>query len=170
MLTALTAAIIADLALAFPTLPSCMAWPHLARKIAIPALFVELTELVPATDPGTEQLALTARFTAWIVFDRSQADDHLQAANLAAAVAYRIYKAGRFGLAVGPARITRLGAEEFKLELIGYTVWAVEWSHELRLGDSIWDGDGIIPTEVWMGITPLIGPDHEADYVEVTDV
>ncbi|MBU0680105.1 MAG: hypothetical protein KKD73_01665 [Proteobacteria bacterium] len=170
MLTALTAAIIADLALTFPTLPSCAAWPHLARKIAIPALFVELTEMVAAADPGTEQLALTARFTAWIVFDRSQADDHLQAANLAAAVAHRIYKASRFGLTVGPASITHLGAADFKPELIGYTVWAVEWSHEIRLGDSIWDGTGIIPTEIWMGITPLTGTGNEAEYVEVTDV
>jgi len=167
MLTTLHDAIIADLAASFPDLPTCVAWPHLARKITIPALFVELIELAPDDDPGTGQLALTARFAAWVVFDRAISDDHLQAANLAAAVAHRIHQASRFGQKVGPAKITHLGADDFKPELIGYTAWSVNWSHEIRLGDSIWDGIGVLPTEVWLGFTPKIGIGHETDYFKV---
>ncbi len=170
MLTALHDAIIADLAATFPALPTCVAWPHLARKIRIPAVYIELVEMVPADDRGTEQLALTARFTAWIVFDRTAQDDHLQAANLAASVAHRIYKAGRFGQVVGPAKITHIGADDFKPEFIGYTVWSVEWTHDLRLGESIWDGSGVLPVEVYLGITPEIGLGHEADYFRVNEV
>lgn len=148
-------------------LPTCEKYPELAKKIVSPAVLIELSELVPADDPGTGELALTARFSAYIVLQRSSRAK-LDAANLAAAVALNIYAASRFGQPIGPAQISRVAPDEFKPELFGYVVWVVEWTHEIRVGESVWDGAGITPTEIYLGIAPNIGLAHADDYHQVT--
>lgn len=168
MLTSLHKKIVLELKRVFRTIPTCEAYPELQRKIVIPALFVELDDLTPTADAGTEQLPVDARFACYVVFDRTEENDRLKAANLAAAVALAVKKVGRFGEPVGPARITRIAQDESKRELYGFTVWAVEWLHDMRLGESVWDGAGVVPTSVWLGFSPEIGAAHVDDY-EQTD-
>ncbi|MCF6180049.1 MAG: hypothetical protein L3J63_11775 [Geopsychrobacter sp.] len=147
-------------------LPTCEQYPDLRKKILAPAVLIELDELVPADDPGTDELALTARFAAYVVLQQT-AKAGLAAANLAALVALRVVQGGRFGQPVGPARLTRVAAADFKPELIGYAAWVAEWNHEIRIGDSTWDGTGIPVTQIMLGWSPDIGLGHEADYEEV---
>jgi hypothetical protein len=33
----------------------------------------------------------------------------------------------------------------------------VRWTHDVRIGASDWDGAGLAPAEVWLGIAPRIG-------------
>lgn len=170
MLTDLHKAIVAQLKKDFRKVPTCEAYPELVGKIVIPALFIELDDLAPTDDVGTEQLPVDARFITYVVYDRTVDDDRLQAASLAASVALAVKKAGRFGRKIGPARVVRIAQDTSKPELFGFTVWAVEWLHELRLGESIWDGDGVVPVEVMLGYAPQIGTGHEDDYLPVTEV
>lgn len=149
------------------TLPTCAAYPELGKKLKLPGVLIELSELAPDEDPGTDELGLIARFTVYIVLERSSTAK-LEAANLAAAVALNVYKSGRFGQDVGRATGIRAVPDEFKPELFGYVVWAVEWSHEIRIGESIWNGEGITPSEIYLGIAPNIGAAHAGDYHQVT--
>jgi hypothetical protein len=40
---------------------------------------------------------------------------------------------------------------------LGVAVREVRWRQLLRLGESEWDGTGIVPTEVWLGFAPAVG-------------
>ncbi|WP_321367932.1 hypothetical protein [uncultured Desulfuromusa sp.] len=150
-------------------LPTCEKYPELAKKIVSPAVLIELSELSPEDDPGTGELAFTARFSAYIVLQRSSRAK-LDAANLAVAVSLKIFEAGRFGQPCGPGKITRVAPDEFKPELMGYVVWVVEWTHEIRVGESIWNGEGITPTEIYLGIAPNIGLAHAEDYHLISEL
>ncbi len=45
-----------------PAIQTCEVYPAIRREIIAPAAFVELASLEPGKDPGTEELALRARF------------------------------------------------------------------------------------------------------------
>lgn len=165
-------AVIATLRPAFPAVPTIEIYPKLRTKIATPAIMLEFVDATPGENSGTEQLALIGRFEARVIFDTAPLNPgqnpELLCLSLATALAQHIYKAGRFGQPVGSAKVTRVEPDQFKPELAGYCVWLVEWTHELLLGDSVWaSGPDFQPTEVWVGLAPLIGVGHEADYEEV---
>jgi hypothetical protein len=46
-------------------------------------------------------------------------------------------------------------------------LWAVRWTQNVLVGESLFDDDGVVPTDLYVGITPDIGPGHEQDYVKV---
>ncbi len=167
MLTDLHNAIETHLRESFESVPSCRKYPRLRRKITVPAILLELAEMKPDTDAGTGQLCLSARFRAYCIYDLVEDEAELQAANLAASVAYEIFTGGRFGLTVGPAAIASVEPADFKPDLFGYAAWAVEWSHQIRLGQSIWTDAGLTPTDLYIGFAPEIGPGHEPDYFKV---
>lgn len=164
------AAVVARLAQAFPAVPTVAEYPRLRQKISAPAVLVELADATPSGDAGTGQLCLSARFEARIVFDQvpvAGSNPPLLALGLAAAVAREVFAAGRFGQPVGPAKGVRLEPDQFRPELSGYAVWLVEWTHEVRLGDSVWDGAGVMPTAIYVGLAPEIGPPHIDDYIKI---
>lgn len=148
MLTDLHTAIVARLTTDMPTLQTCAAYPDLQRRVVLPAVLVDIPELYPSVDAGTEQLGLTASCRALCIYDPKQANADLEVRNLAAMVAYNIYKASRFGQPVSPAKIRRIGEDAFEPELDGYLVWVVEWIHDIQIGNSIWDGAGVTPSEI----------------------
>lgn len=148
-------------------LPTLEQYPELVKKIKAPAVLIEMDDLVPSEDPGTGELAMVARFVAYAVLERTPKAD-LQAASLALAVALKVTQGGRFGQPVGPAKVIRVARDEFKPELVGYAVWAAEWTHEILVGESVWDGVGVPVTQIMVGWSPDIGIGHEDDYVEAT--
>jgi len=52
-----------------PEIQTCEVYPTIYREIKAPAVFVELVSLEAGKDPGTEELALRARFEARVVVD-----------------------------------------------------------------------------------------------------
>ena len=170
---AFLAAIVAHLQATFPTVPTVEEYTTLRRKIGAPAIFVEFADGTQEGNPGTEQLPLAARFEARVVFDMAPTTGVKHPARsclaLALSVAQAIFKQGRFGPGAGSAGNFRVEPDSFKPELAGYAVYLVEWTHEIRLGDSIWDGAGVLPTEIWVGYSPEIGAGHEADYTQVEE-
>ena len=164
------AAVIAHLTQEFPSVPTIEEYPRLRKKIAAPAILVELADATPQDDVGTGQICLTARFEARVVFDLAPnggSNPSLQALSLASAVAQQIFAASRFGQPAGPAKGIRLEPDQFKPDLAGYAVWLIEWTHDVRLGKSAWDGEGILPSDIYVGYSPEIGLPHEDDYVKI---
>ncbi len=49
----------------------------------------------------------------------------------------------------------------------GATIWAVEWTQKLRLGEDAYLIDGLVPTDLYIGFAPKIGADHVDDYLHV---
>ncbi len=46
---------------------TCEVYPAIRKELVAPAVFIELSSLEQGKDPGTEELALKARFEARIV-------------------------------------------------------------------------------------------------------
>lgn len=137
-------------------------YPTLRNPVRVPAIFVDLASLEPGSDPGTEQLALIARMEARVVVS-SNRPHPLKVRELAAEVA-RVIHQQTFGLEVTPAKILSINSDGFSPEMVAYDVWLVEWEHELHLGESVWDSEGVIPETVYIGFTPEIGTKYEEKY------
>jgi hypothetical protein len=164
--------LIAGLKAQFPSVPTIEEYPQLRKKITAPSILVDLADLTPLADPGTGQLTLSARFEARVILDQVPSPDGVKsvlALDLAAAVAQYLFTRGRWGEA-GSAGEFRVEPDQFKPELAAYCAYLVEWTHEIRLGTSVWTGDGVTPTQIYVGLDPEVGSGHEDDYVEVVDV
>lgn len=155
MLIALHNAIVAGINAAVPLQPA-------------QELEVKLASIDSANPSSTGQLTAQTRWTARVLVEEGQADADLQVRDLAASVAVAVNEASRFGQLVGPAKVLRIGEDAALPRPAGYLAWTVEWTHEVDLGQSAWEGTGILPSQVYLGHSPDIGPGHEPDYTEVT--
>jgi hypothetical protein len=169
-LDALHDAIVASIAAQFPALRTVEDYREDRKQLTLPAVLVSLTDLEPDPDedPGTEQLAAIARFEAQIVIGFRTANAKREIRKLAAALAHHIY-GNRWGQPVEAARVTSIVQDDFSPELDRFEVWRVEWQQIVHIGTSIWDNDGVIPTEVLVSFAPDIGPDNEPSYTDILD-
>lgn len=134
-----------------PAIQTCEMYPTERREIIAPAVFVELVSLEPGKDPGTEELALKARFEARIVIDSTIENAPIIVRALAAEVARVVNKNTWNVENVSAGEFISAGGDDFRPELDAYLVWMVEWVHEVHLGKSIWSGTGIIPHTISVG-------------------
>jgi hypothetical protein len=133
-----------------PAIQTCEVYPAERREIIAPAVFIELVSLEPGKDPGTDELALRARFEARIVVDGMVEDSSVVVRSLAAEVARVVNKNTWNVEKISPGEFISAGGDDFKPELDAYQVWMVEWVHELHLGQSIWSS-GIMPHVIEIG-------------------
>jgi hypothetical protein len=116
-----------------------------------PACFVEIESFEPGTDPGTEELAVVANFSAKIVMDRTVANVEFAIRELSLKLADLINKNtwnAADSSAVSPAKIKDIGPDAFSPELDAYLVWNVGWTHELHVGENIWNTTTVAPPHV----------------------
>ena len=123
---------------------TCEVYPAIRKELVAPAVFIELSSLEQGKDPGTEELALKARFEARIVVDGIVEDSSLVVRSLAAEVA-RVVNKNTWEKNVSPAEFLSAEPDGFRPELDAYLVWMVDWSHQLHLGKSIWTENKIKP-------------------------
>lgn len=133
-----------------PAIQTCEMYRAVRREIIAPAVFVELVSLEPGKDPGTEELALRARFEARVVVDGTVEDSQVVVRELAAEIA-RVVNRNTWGVEnISPGEFLSAEVDDFKPELDAYLVWLVEWTHELHIGQSVWSG-GITPHVIEIG-------------------
>lgn len=150
----------------FPALTCVEAYLADRKPPAPRACLYELVDFettADAADPGTEQLAVTARFSARLLISfREQPNSKMQIRTLAAAFAAWL-RLQRFGQPIGPAQVIGAYPDDFEPELDQYECWRVEWTHVLHLGATMWNDDGVRlePVYSW---APDIGLGHEQDY------
>ncbi|MCK0743567.1 hypothetical protein [Chromohalobacter nigrandesensis] len=164
-LDSLHQAVLDAITAAFPAIKTVEDYPDDRQRIQVPAALVELTELaaVPDDDPGTGQLALEAQFELRYVLGWRGVNQGRAIRAQVAALAHFIHQQ-QWGLPVEPARVAVCEPDEFSPELDQYLVWRIDWSQIVHIGENEWIDDGTPPTEVWVGVSPLIGPEHEAFY------
>ncbi len=151
----------------FPTLQTVTDYHDSRQPLTVPACLIELTELTAEDDdPGTEQLALLARFEARIIIGFRTPSAKREIRKLATSLATFIQN-HRWGQPIGSATVLGCYPDEFSPELDQYEIWRVEWSQEIHFGSSVWTNEGIIPTTVMLSYPPHNG--NENDYEEVTE-
>lgn len=156
----------------FPDLRTVEAYRLDRRSVNAPACLIELTELEVLTDrdPGTEELAVQARFEARFVIGFRQGTGNPKLAVRKLAAAFAVFaRLNRWGVhGIGPAQVIGCYPDDFEPEMDQYECWRVDWAQELRLGESVWVNDGTPVPGVWASWAPAIGAAHEADYRRVT--
>ncbi|QJT94793.1 hypothetical protein HGO53_06775 [Wolbachia endosymbiont of Diaphorina citri] len=133
-----------------PAIQTCEIYPSIRKELLAPAVFVELSGFEKGHDPGTEELALKARFEARIVVDGTVEDSSLVVRSLAAEVA-RVVNKNTWEKNVSPAEFLSAEPDGFRPELDAYLVWMVDWNHQLHLGKSIWTENKIKPHTITIG-------------------
>ncbi|QTG98266.1 hypothetical protein ACJUAD_04355 [Wolbachia endosymbiont of Rhagoletis indifferens] len=124
---------------------TCEVYPAIRKELVAPAVFIELSSLEQGKDPGTEELALKARFEARIVVDSTIENAAIIVRTLAAEVAKVVNKNTWNIKNVSPGEFISAEIDGFRPELDAYLVWMVDWSHQLHLGKSIWTENKIKP-------------------------
>lgn len=158
----LHAAMIAKLREKLPSIANVDEYPVIKRKIQIPAVLVELSELTPGDDSGTGTTAFIGRFQARAIVDPNQTKAELVVRELAARVAVAV-KHETWGIEVSAAEIVGdITEDSFKPDLDGYLVWLVEWTHQFELGDESWPYPDETGQTIMIGIYPDTG-DGKAD-------
>lgn len=167
-LDTLHAAIRTQLAAAFPS-AAVEFYTRPGDRIPTPAIHFELEEIT-ADDPddiGTEQLAVTLRFNAYAILSY-KTPNKLALRSLAASL-MAVIRGKRWGQPVGAANVLGAFPDQIDGQPEDYEVMRIEFEHEALLGTDVWPG-GELPTEVYLGFAPEIGPEHEDDYVRVDNL
>lgn len=164
------AGIIAAINAQFPTLATVEAYRLDRKTLSLPACLIELTEMDVEPDPGTEQLAVMARFEAHFVigFRQGALNPKLEVRKLAAAFAV-FARLQRWGCPIGPAEVIGCYPDDFDPELDQYECWRVEWRQVIHLGESIWTDIGPTPEPVYSW-APNIGIGNEHYYRELAEL
>lgn len=145
-------------------------YPRPGEKITTPAILLEIEDIL-ADDPddiGTEQLAVTLNCNAYVVLSYKAGNKKALKKFAAAVMAYT--RARRWGQPVGPANVVGANPDTIVGQPDDYECMRVEFSHAALLGTDVFAGAGVIPTEIYLGFSPLIGPDHIDDYMLVTEI
>lgn len=162
-LDALIDAITASITAAFPVFATVEAYREDRKSLALPACLVQLVDLEPTDDIGTEQLPVVAHFEAQVILGFRTDAVKRAAPKLAASVALHI-RARRWGQPVEPATVTAIEPDSFDPRLDEFEVWRVDWQQTIHIGPSIWGDDGMFPSQVLVAFAPDIGAPSEGEY------
>jgi hypothetical protein len=134
------------------------------ERVATPGILLELDDILSQDpdDMGTEQLPVTLNFNAYVVLDYKTGNK--QAVKTMAGALMAFIHRKRWGQPVSAAAVNGSFPDRIRGKEQDYEVMRVEFAHEAVLGTDVWAGDGIMPWQVYLGISPLIGPDHVDDY------
>ncbi|WP_395461723.1 hypothetical protein [Wolbachia endosymbiont (group A) of Therophilus tumidulus] len=130
---------------------TCEIYPAIRKELVAPAVFVELSSFEKGHDPGTEELALKARFEARIVVDGTVEDSSLVVRSLATEVARVVNKNTWNVKNVSPGEFISAEVDGFRPELDAYLVWLIEWVHTIHVGRSIWEEGKFKPHTINVG-------------------
>ena len=136
-----------------PGVQTVAVWPNIEDRVALPAVFVELAEMEPGIDPGTGETGLACKFEARVITDPIQPDHHQQAVFLAGHLA-ALLRMQCWGMEVEPAEFVQGMLDWTKPELDGYTVWVVEWTQQIYLGEAQWPWPDQPPGTLVLNIEP----------------
>ena len=166
-LTDIVDATVVKLRAAIPDVPTIEGDPppQSQRAIRAPAVYLEISELEPVSNPGDGRISVDARFEARCIVDPNGSRSHLAVRELASRVVRALQEIRRPVAGHGHIRIERAGDEMFRPKMDGYEVWVVEYGVEVYLGEL--EPAGVTPTEVYFGMTPAIGPNHVPDYERI---
>ncbi|MFJ4193950.1 hypothetical protein [Pseudomonas sp. NPDC089534] len=137
-------------------------WPEDLDRIPLPAVLVELAEMEPGHDPGTGETSLACKFEARVITDPIHSDHHKQAVFLVGQLAV-LLRLQTWGVEVEPAAFVQAMPDWTKPELDGYTVWAVEWTQQVYLGEAQWPWPDQPSGTLVLNIDPGDGPFRPED-------
>ncbi|QXH63813.1 hypothetical protein [Pseudomonas azerbaijanorientalis] len=169
-LDALYAAIEDHIRQALPSVRFVATCPDIQDRIALPAVFLEPVEFEPGPDIGTGETVLVQRFEARVIVAPELARHQQLGAQLAAQIAV-LLRAQTWGLDnVEQAQFVASRQDWTKPELDGYTVWTVEWTQQIYLGEVEWLWPVEPPGTLYLNVDGCTGTGNEDHYFQPEDL
>ncbi len=90
------------------------------------------------------------------------------AMNMVGALVTEIHE-NRFGVLSEPAeRVRAKNLHSDTLQEKGATLFAIDWIQPVPLTSDAFQEEGVVPTDLYLGIAPEIGTEHVDDYIQIT--
>lgn len=169
--------IAADIKTVLPDLRECK--PHAGRfdlseikrlSARTPGVFISVLGIVSSEEIGTGETDLELAMASYVLTaDTRGLPRDVAAVNLVEALSLRII-GSRWGISGGVHPAGKVKANNLysgDLDRIGIAMWGISWRQKVRLGENLWADEGSVPTELYVGIAPEIGLEHEDDYTLV---
>ncbi|GHT98466.1 hypothetical protein FACS1894126_3980 [Alphaproteobacteria bacterium] len=151
-------AITNEIFLKIPEIKNCISYAKGREELDAPVVFLGITNYSAGHDPATGQLALVAHVEARVVIDSTIDDAEFIVQNLACKIA-NVAHLNSFGEEISPAVILSISKDEFHPDFDVYLCWLIEWSHEMHVGESVWNNEQLqIPVHTIV----INGDDHHA--------
>ncbi len=144
--------------------------PDPSEALTTPAALFEIEGWDEDDDDGTGRLCLRLRCAVHCILSLRTPNVAREVRAFAAEV-HALFAAGPIpGLEGVAGRIEAAGCVpgEFRPGQDGYEDMVVAFELPVVLGGSVWEGEGVVPTRVFAGVAPEIGPPHIDDYEEIT--
>ena len=119
----------------------CSALPKRRDQIELPGLFLDMVELEATSSPGTSELALISHWEGRLLISEQCTDTAVWGLLQAIMVALHQFHCNEEN--IGAAQIKQAIPDHFTPDYPGHRVWLIEWTHELRVGDNVWDDESI---------------------------
>ncbi len=113
--------------------------PKRKDRITLPAILIDLAEIEPGSDRGTDQTPLLLHWEARVV--TSDRDPPTVTWMLVQRVLRWLHEYEWRELDIGKAKLKSASPDHFSPELQGHRVWLVEFIQEIRVAENIWDGE-----------------------------
>lgn len=157
---------------ALPQLSFVATCPDIDGRVGVPlpAVFLEPVEFEPGPDIGTGETVLVLRFEARAIVGPELARHQQLGAQLATQIAI-LLRAQTWGLDnVEPAQFVQAQQDWTKPELDGYTVWTVEWTQQIYLGEVEWLWPDEPPGSLYLNVDGNTGAGNEGNYFQPEDL
>jgi hypothetical protein len=122
------------------------ALPKRRDQIQLPGLFLDMVELEPTSDPGTGELALISHWEGRLLVSEQCADTAIWGLVQAVMIALHQFHCDEEN--IGAAQLKQAISDHFTPDYPGHRVWLIEWTHLLRVGDSVWNGESVVPSQL----------------------
>ena len=140
--------------------------PQQRRALKLPAIYLEIASIEDAGANGDSRVLSTLRLQARCLYDPNIERSDLLVRALAVRVLTALHEIRRPIPGHGNLRDLRAGEDEFRPDIDGYTVWLVEATLELALGEM--EAEQPVPSTVLFAIAPEIGTPHQDGYESLT--
>lgn len=115
---------------------TCVEFPKRRDAISLPAILLNLVELEPDTDPGTDELALISHWEARLVMSDRGSETVLCA--LLQNILLWLTNENFPEIHVGQAQLKQAAPDHFTPDFQGHRVWLIEWTQKIRIGENGW--------------------------------
>lgn len=138
--------------------------PKRKDRIILPAILLDIAEIEPGEDRGTDQLNVIVHFEARIIM--SDQDSPINLWMMVQGVLRWLFDYEWPERGLGKAKFKSAVPDNFSPDLSGHRVWLVEWVQEIRIGENVWVGEAPIIEQLIVRY-PIIDPDAEPEIFEV---
>ena len=130
--------------------------------IKVPAVLLAYGEWRPETDPGTEQVDMALHGSLFVAVRNAKSQEaRAQDVDALVEAILPTIRMERFGIDdVEPLQLDRV-VPHYVLEKKGVGVREIRFRQSVRIGTSVWDGEGVTPSEIYVGYEPTSADDYD---------